>query len=110
MKPPITEALRMMGHLLETNGTIGGKAILVNGATTWNYRNSQACAWCLVGATDLVFDTLFGHEMEDERYEIVENFLGISHEGCALVDAWEPTPPKLGRAARKAIVEKLKNA
>lgn len=108
--PKIRDALRMMGHLLETNGTTGSKARTESGRPI-GYDCNNACEWCLVGAIDVVFDTLFGETSYiPNRYKLVENYLGLPSNKMSLVDAWERHSASKGPAARKAIVEKLKNA
>lgn len=108
MNGKIREALRMMGHLLETNGTVGAKARFTNGKGTMNYADPRVRKWCLVGAVDIVFDSLYGKTIyHDSRYESVRDYLELSLH-IDLLDAWEPR--EHGAAARKAIVEKLKNA
>lgn len=106
--PKIREALRMMGYLLETNGTTGRKARDAAGISV-EHDDKKACSWCLVGATDVVFDTLFGdHEMISQRFQIVEDYLKLGNGHMSMVDAWEP--PFDRQSARASIVEKLKNA
>lgn len=112
MDNKIRDALRMIGHLLETNGTTGRKARFTDGSGTMDYEDPKVCKWCLVGATDIVFDKILGvNVMPNKRYSLVENFLGLDEsDTLCLVDAWEGHSASKGHAARKAIVEKLKNA
>lgn len=52
-KQKIKDAVRMVGHLLETNGTKGWFARDKNGLER-DYNDPQACAWCLVGAMAVI--------------------------------------------------------
>jgi hypothetical protein len=101
MNQQVKEAVRMIGHLLETNGTVGASGRNSSGQPI-GYGEPKTCKWCLVGATLVVTDKLTTVSYEEARSAITRLV------GDGLVDAWEPR--RNGKDARKKIVEKLKNA
>ena len=93
------EALRMVGHLLETNGTTGSFATNKYGEPTYS-ADPNACRWCLVGATWAVEDVLsMGKSPLLFR---VQDFLGFD----MMVEAWDTGSDQ----DRQDIIERLKSA
>lgn len=98
------EAFRVVGHLLETNGTTKAYARTASGKETYTY-NPNACRFCLQGAVDVVSKLVF-HISDIILSQGAECFIGGRAETDGLIDAWDRT----NKAGRRAIVEKLKSA
>lgn len=101
MKSEIRDCLHVMGHLLETNGTVGktsankyNEAILPN--------DPDCCKWCLIGAREHVVRNCFPELNPKDVREALLAYLNTEN----LILTWDHA----GTAGRKEIVEKLKNA
>jgi len=96
------EALRIIGHLLETNGTVGHYARDDNGDCV-DYFHEEACKFCLAGASYVVDEKVYGKgEYSEALAREVKSYLKVSN----IIQAWDDTTP----AGRKKIIQKLKNA
>lgn len=92
------EATKVVGYLLETNGTTGSMAECKNGWRTYT-DDPKACKFCLLGAVTLVGRKfLFDEEI---FYQYVKSFLGVDD----LVNTWEGPG-----CSRETVVKKLKSA
>lgn len=99
------EAVRMVGHLLETNGTTQAFARTKSGKET-NLFGQSACKFCLDGANSVVANKLGLNSVQLDLsiHQLLEtNDLWLG--GC-LINSWDEG----SRADRKKIVEVLKNA
>lgn len=97
------EAIRVVGHLLETNSTKGSMARTENGESTF-YEDPQASCFCLSGAVLLVEDNILGCK-EFFLYGKVQRMLGQDPKKEFLSEIWDNCSNK----KRKEIVEKLKS-
>ena len=102
MNTKTKEALRIIGHLLETNGTIGALA-KARPEVEVNYYDKRACKFCLAGATYLVGDRIYGLGQYSSKLSLeVKSYLKTGN----LVAAWDDATDN----GRKKIIQKLKNA
>lgn len=88
----IETAVRMVGHLLEHNGTRGESTPFVanKDGHTVAYDDPSACQWCLCGAYRAVVDVLMPYYDRQLR-ETIERLLesaGLLHE-LSLVRSWD---------------------
>jgi hypothetical protein len=102
MQNKVKEALRIVGHLLETNGITGTFATDSDGKEV-NYYHEEACQFCLAGAAYAVDQKIYGKpEYSDSLVREVRRYLKVDN----LIHAWDGNTS----AGRNKIVQKLKNA
>lgn len=106
-KKKIREAVRVVGYLLETNGTTKAFARGKNGKEVDRF-SSKACKFCLAGATDMVATKFLGIAVDDyETREIFEekvfDIISPVTHGSG-ISTWDTG----GETARAKIVEILK--
>lgn len=112
-KKKIREAIRVVGHLLETNGTTKVWARDKRGREI-QVLDPKACKFCLVDATDLVAN----HVLKDTGYHLgrfqneVDNVIKLvcstdsPYGYVGMIFSWDD----YGRAHRKKIIQALKSA
>jgi len=105
MNTKTKEAIRVVGHLLETNSTSGAYAKTARGQTV-AMDNTKACKFCLAGAAYLVDSNIYQPKcyktFPPELYSEIATYLGVE----SLVELWDNNTLD----GRKAVVQKLKNA
>jgi hypothetical protein len=110
-KTTVREAIRVVGHLLETNGTTQVFARNKRGRPVEIF-NPKACKFCLSGAADLVAVNVLGIDKDDfDRLVEFEDKVGAlvtagSDRVCGHISMWD----EADKTERKKIIAKLKNA
>jgi hypothetical protein len=109
-KTTIKEAIRVVGHLLETNGTTKVFARNAKGKPVDRY-SSKACKFCLSGACDVIAVNVLG--ISEDDYDGLCNFedrvrdlVEKKFSYCGHISFWDG----VSKEERKALVEALKNA
>jgi hypothetical protein len=110
-KTTVREAIRVVGHLLETNGTTNVFARNKRGKETDRF-GAKACKFCLVGAADVVAVNVL--DVSNSDYDRLEKFTVSvgkvlnrnSTSYLNLASIWDDA----SRAERLKIIETLKNA
>jgi hypothetical protein len=101
-KTTVKEAIRVVGHLLETDGTKNACARSKSGKVV-GFDDPIACKFCLSGACYFVDQFIFGKEnYSNQLQHQVAKELGVKN----LVLTWDYS----SAAERKQIIKKLKNA
>src|SRR5688572_7758571 len=110
-KTTLKQAIRVVGHLLETNGTTKVFARNAKGRPVETY-NPKACKFCLSGACDVVAVNVLGIEKDDwDRLIEFEDKVGaLVTKGLDIglrspITCWD----QADKPTRKQIVETLKN-
>lgn len=105
MNNKIQEAVRVVGYLLETNGTIDQFARRKDGRAV-NVTSPLACRFCLQGAVNVVTNRILksDHYYDLKLDDAVAAVLGIGRMEFTVF--WDDA----NRADKKAIVERLKKA
>lgn len=108
-KTTVKEAIRVVGHLLETNGTTKVFARNRKGKPVETH-SPKACKFCLSGACDVVAVNVLGIakddfvslcDFEDHVSCLVEKKFGF----CGHISFWD----NASQTRRKAFIEALKN-
>jgi hypothetical protein len=111
----LSEVLRFMGHLLETNPTTGVAARDKNGYEVDPESSHEACSFCLIGAKRAVLSLLIGEDYYNSTVcDAVDAWI-LNNLDCPeriTLDAWEPSHlsrydwPKV----QHTTIERLKSA
>ncbi len=108
-KTTIREAIRVVGHLLETNGTTNVFARNRKGKRISRY-SPNACKFCLSGACDVVAVNVLGIDTEDVDklcdFEDKVAYLVMGGGFGDHIPIWDTAD----KETRKQIIETLKNA
>lgn len=111
-KPTVKEAIRVVGHLLETNGTTKVFARNSKGKQVETH-SPKACKFCLSGACDLVAVNVLGIakddydslcDFENRVSGLIEKKFRLSSES-SYIKLWDTA----NFTQREAIIETLKN-
>jgi hypothetical protein len=94
----VIDAVRVVGHLLETNGTTGEFAKNKQNEGT-NWHDPKACRWCLMGAIYAV-----GPALKVDTWKIESEVRTLIPYNESTVSFWDGTT-NLGR---KELIHELK--